>query len=178
MSYNIAMITYSELATCISGPRLKRYLLACNGDENNAVELYFATSKLMSIYFALVTLFEVVLRNRLDWYLSTRFKSETNQWLVYLAQSGSIIDVGDNPLHKDLKKTFNEPVIFTKQNEVSFAKIDEITALIIHLTHNLGINTTIYQPFIDDINLGKHHFRRHKMLLNSEIDNQKPTRVI
>ena len=57
---------YSEFEDIISQQRMRKYLLACNNESKRAMTLYRYNLKLSQEMFALISCFEVTLRNRID----------------------------------------------------------------------------------------------------------------
>ena len=74
-----------DLIRAFSAPRFERYLRACGGDWAKALDLYLANIRLSARLFAVISFFEVVLRNAIDAHYGSagRFGRE---WLFH--QSG------------------------------------------------------------------------------------------
>lgn len=73
---------YNDFETVISHPRLTRFLLAAGGDKRKALKLYRLNIKLSSKFFAVLSVFEVLLRNKIDLHYKTIFPSINGvQWL-------------------------------------------------------------------------------------------------
>jgi hypothetical protein len=83
---------YNLLESLLSRPRLERYLQAAHGDREKAVELYFAASLLAGYYACLISLFEVVMRNKISSFLADKFSGRTKEWLIWLGRTGSPFD--------------------------------------------------------------------------------------
>ena len=60
------MIQYKEAQRLFSPARMQKYLRACNGDEQKAIDLYSFNAKLSQAFFGVISLFEVVLRNSIN----------------------------------------------------------------------------------------------------------------
>ncbi|HEY4061112.1 MAG TPA: hypothetical protein VGM30_04390 [Puia sp.] len=56
----------SQLYTAISTPRFNRYLAACNNNRKQAEKLYRLNLRLSQQMYAVIGLFEVILRNSID----------------------------------------------------------------------------------------------------------------
>ena len=69
---------YSEFEDIISQQRMRKYLLACNNESKRAMTLYRYNLKLSQEMFALISCFEVTLRNRIDKEMKAHFG---NDWL-------------------------------------------------------------------------------------------------
>ena len=55
--------TFKEAQKIFSPARMQKYLRACGGDEEKAMQLYAFNACLSQAFFGVVSLFEVVLRN-------------------------------------------------------------------------------------------------------------------
>ena len=69
---------YSEFEDIISQQRMHKYLLACNNESRRAMTLYRYNLKLSQEMFALISCFEVTLRNRIDKEMKLHYG---NDWL-------------------------------------------------------------------------------------------------
>jgi hypothetical protein len=76
---------FNELETHFSAARMQRYLLACNGNSDKAVTLYYLNLELSLALFAQISCFEVVLRNRIDIHLQQQMGSN---WLSASVAAG------------------------------------------------------------------------------------------
>jgi hypothetical protein len=76
---------YSEFEDIISQQRMRKYLLACNNESKRAMTLYRYNLKLSQEMFALISCFEVTLRNRIDKEMKVHFG---NDWLRDLVLPG------------------------------------------------------------------------------------------
>src|SRR6187402_3060301 len=56
----------SQLHTVISAPRFNRFLLACRNDRRRAEKLYRLNLRMSQKMYAVLGIFEVVLRNAID----------------------------------------------------------------------------------------------------------------
>ena len=56
----------NQFHTAISSPRFNRYLAACNNDRRHAEKLYRLNLRLSQKMYAVIGLFEVILRNSID----------------------------------------------------------------------------------------------------------------
>ena len=69
---------YKDFEDIISKERMHKYLLACNNESKRAMTLYRYNMKLSQEIFALISCFEVALRNRIDKEMKIHFG---NDWL-------------------------------------------------------------------------------------------------
>ncbi|MFB9865651.1 Abi family protein [Rufibacter immobilis] len=76
-------MTFQEIERLLSSHRMAKYLIACNTDQDKALELYRANLRLSYELFAVTSMFEVVLRNKIDQHYKTKFLASTgsDQWL-------------------------------------------------------------------------------------------------
>ena len=67
----------------VSRPRFERYLKACNGDWKCARRLYLANLRISQKLYAIISIFEVTLRNAIDEHYKQRFlqTGESSDWL-------------------------------------------------------------------------------------------------
>ena len=72
-------MNYTDFEIALSKPRIGRFLLAANGDQDNALYLYKQNIQLSQTLFALLSIFEVMLRNQIDQYFRNHFND--NEWL-------------------------------------------------------------------------------------------------
>lgn len=56
----------TQFYTAISAPRFNRYLVACGNDRRRAKKLYRANLRLSQKMYAVLSMFEIVLRNAID----------------------------------------------------------------------------------------------------------------
>ncbi len=59
-------MSYNQYEILLSAPRLAKYKAACAGHEGKALTLYRANIRLSQELYAVIGLFEVVLRNHID----------------------------------------------------------------------------------------------------------------
>ncbi|MBP5340520.1 MAG: Abi family protein [Prevotella sp.] len=69
---------YKDFERIISAERMTRYVQACCGDTRKAMTLYRYNVELAQTAFAIISFFEVALRNAINSHLSARFGTE---WL-------------------------------------------------------------------------------------------------
>ena len=81
---------YSEFEDIISQQRMRKYLLACNNESKRAMTLYRYNLKLSQEMFALISCFEVTLRNRIDKEMKAHFGNFTYS-LTNRGQPGQIV---------------------------------------------------------------------------------------
>ena len=69
---------YKDFEDAFSIERIKRYIIACEGNKQNAMKLYRNNLRLSQEIFTLINCFEVTLRNRIDRQMTIHFG---NDWL-------------------------------------------------------------------------------------------------
>jgi len=72
---------YIEFEQLISAQRLNRYKVACNNNTRRTLSLYRANIRMSQAFLAVLGIFEVVLRNKIDQHYKLRFSS-TPEWLL------------------------------------------------------------------------------------------------
>ena len=82
-------MTYADFENIMSAPRMNRYLRACRGDRNKALELYRNNLELSQELFTIISCFEIALRNAIDKNYLTHLG---NDWLRNAATSGGVFD--------------------------------------------------------------------------------------
>jgi len=70
---------YEDYEKVLSHARLSRFLKACNGDKQKALQLYRLNIKLSQNFFAILCMFEVALRNAIDIHFINHFQDK--EWL-------------------------------------------------------------------------------------------------
>ena len=83
------MIVFEEAKQLFSEARMQKYLRACGGDEDQAVQLYSYNARLSQAFFGVVSLFEVILRNAInEHYLKTLGEN----WIINQTISGGLLE--------------------------------------------------------------------------------------
>lgn len=72
-------MTYSDFEKALSSARLSRYLVACSNNKDKALKLYQLNIQLSQDFYAILSLFEVALRNSIDDHYKTYFNDP--EWL-------------------------------------------------------------------------------------------------
>ena len=70
---------YEDFEKILSQSRLNRFLKACNGDKEKALYLYRLNIKLSQNFYAILSMFEVALRNAIDVHYINHFSDK--EWL-------------------------------------------------------------------------------------------------
>lgn len=70
---------YNDFEIALSKPRIGRFLLAANGDQEKTLRLYKLNIQLSQVLFGLLSIFEVTLRNHIDQHYRIRFND--TEWL-------------------------------------------------------------------------------------------------
>ncbi len=85
-------MAYTQFELMLSVPRLAKYKRACGYDEKKAMALYRANIALSQELYAVIGLFEVVLRNSLDAHF---IKRKGEAWLEDAVAEGGYLDIAD-----------------------------------------------------------------------------------
>lgn len=72
-------MNFEEFEKVLSSARLSRYLTACNADKEKTLKLYRLNIRLSQAFYAILSLFEVALRNAINEHYLTWFND--NEWL-------------------------------------------------------------------------------------------------
>jgi hypothetical protein len=80
---------YNEYEVAFSPARLSRYRAACGGNTRKAMTLYRYNMKLCQKYYAILNIFEIILRNAIDRHFRTYFND--SNWIVHQLQTGGML---------------------------------------------------------------------------------------
>ena len=81
---------YAEFEALISLQRLNRYRIACNFNIRKTLYLYRANIRMSQAFLAVLGIFEVVLRNKIDAHYKAQF-SESPDWFLAAMQPGGFL---------------------------------------------------------------------------------------
>ncbi|MCZ8298169.1 MAG: Abi family protein [Flavobacterium sp.] len=84
---------YDQFETLMSAPRLARYWLSCKASTSQTQQLYKANIRLSQSFLGVLSIFEVVLRNRIDQCYKTIFfvQNGADDWLVSAIHNGGFL---------------------------------------------------------------------------------------
>jgi hypothetical protein len=84
---------YGQFESLISAQRLSRYLLSCANDPQKTISLYRANIRLSLAFLAVVAIFEVVLRNKIDGHYREKFGADAADrgWLLQSVAPGGFL---------------------------------------------------------------------------------------
>ena len=74
----------------MSAERMARYKAACRGDTRKAMRLYRANITLCNSFYSLLSIFEIVLRNKIDAHYTSTLND--TEWLINACQAGGFLD--------------------------------------------------------------------------------------
>src|SRR5688572_22849999 len=80
----------SQFHTAISNPRFSRYLSACDNNKRKALKLYRLNMLLSQKMYAVIGIFEIILRNSIDRHFLLR---KGANWLVDAVQPGGYLNI-------------------------------------------------------------------------------------
>lgn len=83
-------MNFSEFQCIVSPERLDRYLIACNGQKEKAMNLYKVNVRMSLEMFAVVGAFEIALRNAIDNLMVSHYGTD---WLRDAVMPGGFFDV-------------------------------------------------------------------------------------
>ena len=81
---------YSEFEGLISPQRLNRYKVSCLNNTRKLLSLYRANIRMSQAFLAVLGIFEVVFRNKIDAHYKARFPS-TPEWLISSTLPGGFL---------------------------------------------------------------------------------------
>jgi len=81
---------YIEFEHLISTQRLSRYKAACNNNTRRTISLYRGNIRMSQAFLAVLGIFEVVLRNKIDSHYKIQFSSNP-EWLLASTMSGGFL---------------------------------------------------------------------------------------
>lgn len=90
---------YTDFEYLMSVPRLSRYLIGCGNQKRKAMTLYRANLRLSQEFFSVLSVFEVVLRNKIDSHYRAIYAPiiGSNEWLLHAANPGGFFATGHTP---------------------------------------------------------------------------------
>jgi hypothetical protein len=74
-------VNYSVFEEALSKPRMDRYLASCKGNERKAIRLYRLNIRLSQSLFAVLGIFEVIIRNSIDKHYKAQLHD--SEWLLH-----------------------------------------------------------------------------------------------
>lgn len=117
------MTKYEYLEVVLSQKRMQRYLLSCGSDKRKSVQLYTLNIKLSQEMLAVISMFEVTLRNAID---KKMFLGMGVDWLRSLASAGGVFDTRQcDKTRVTIKKDLDELIrhgAYTPSNLLSQTK--------------------------------------------------------
>ena len=87
---NWLSMRYIEFEALISPQRLNRYKIACNNNTRKTLSLYRANIRMSQAFLAVLGIFEVVLRNKIDLHYKIQFSSNP-EWLLASTMPGGFL---------------------------------------------------------------------------------------
>ena len=113
-------MNFIDFREIVSSDRMHRYVMACNGDETKAVDLYKNNVRASLEMFAVVGAFEIALRNAIDKQMVANFGSD---WLRDAIMPGGIFSGTNCTDHARIIRTVYEKLehkgIYTHANLLS-----------------------------------------------------------
>ena len=114
---------YIEFEELISQQRLSRYKAACSNNTRKTLSLYRANIRMSQAFLAIVGIFEVVLRNKIDLHYKTQFPA-TPEWLLASTLPGGFLTRNgcQNSMYKiariyaDLGSTYSHDKLLAELN--------------------------------------------------------------
>jgi hypothetical protein len=98
-------MNYIDLENVLSIPRIGRYKLACNGEEQKTLELYFLNIEISKDFYSLLSLFEIALRNAINEHYKKHFSDSA--WLINQTQK-DFFPPDNKRVENEYRKLVNE----------------------------------------------------------------------
>ena len=73
-------MNYRDFEKVLSAPRIGRYKTSCNGNEQKTLKLYLLNIEISKDFYALLSLFEITLRNAINEHYKEHFNDEN--WII------------------------------------------------------------------------------------------------
>jgi hypothetical protein len=117
-------MTFLEFEKLLSPHRIAKYLNACNGDTDKTLVLYRANLRLSYELFSVASLFEVVLRNKIDEHYKAKFFSRlgSDQWLDTQTEPGGCF-YGNQQVEKTFKSIFEAKIKLKSRGKYTHDKL-------------------------------------------------------
>lgn len=80
---------YNEYEVAFSPARLSRYKAACGGDTRKAMTLYRYNVRLCQKFYAVLSVFEIILRNAIDRHFRAYYNDPN--WIEHQLQTGGML---------------------------------------------------------------------------------------
>lgn len=114
-------MNYEQFEALLSQPRLQRYLDAVCQDKEKALLLYAYNIQLSQQLFAVIAMFEVILRNKINQCIQTY--SGINHWLHQAIQKGGMFDTKQCQSSKDCIDEAIKKLAKRRENTTSHDKL-------------------------------------------------------
>jgi len=136
-------VNYGDYEKHLSKPRLDKYRLACNGDEQRTLELYMLNIELSKVFFSALSLFEVALRNAINEHYRHYFSDDN--WILNQAANGFFMDPKRDAIIREEKKLLASKSL-SPDNLVSALSFGSWTDMFSSYSFNKG-NQTLLKIF-------------------------------
>ena len=93
---------YSDYTSLLSSARMSKYIEACHGNKANAINLYHYNIMLSERMFAVINMFEIILRNTIDKHYRTYFSD--SDWLLNQAAPGKMLSESETEITSKAKE--------------------------------------------------------------------------
>lgn len=132
---------YSKLEYFVSQPRLDRFLIAAGHSKTKAQKLYRANLRVSQAFYPILNLFEITLRNCINYQLSSHFSN--SNWII-IEKNGFMSDSTLAPSQFYLKNSIIKAERNIRRNRTS------ITSGKVIAEQSFGFWTSLFEP---------HHYR-------------------
>jgi len=117
-------MTFQEFEKLLSPHRIAKYFSACNNDQDKTLVLYRANLRLSYELFSVASMFEVVLRNKIDEHYKAQFSttSGSHQWLNTQTEPGGCF-YGNRQVAKTYSTIFEAKTKLYNQRKYTHDKL-------------------------------------------------------
>lgn len=136
-------MNFETYVNLLSEARMSKYIRACNGNKVKAMKLYDYNLRLSGRMFAIVGMFEIVLRNGINKHYLTHFND--SDWIVNQAHSGMMLSEKEIDI-QNIASGFRNDGVYSNDKMVSSFTLGFWTYMFTKRRYRLG-NKTLLQIF-------------------------------
>lgn len=161
---------YSKLEYFVSQPRLNRFLIAAGNSKTKAQKLYRANLRVCQSFYPILNLFEIVLRNSINYKISSYFSNPN--WII-TEKNGFMSDPSLTLSQFYLKNSIVKAERNIRRNRIT------ITSGKVIAEQSFGFWTSLFEPHHYRLIGGSpiHIFVHKPTFVNRNILNQKLTKI-
>lgn len=100
------IMQYSDYEKLLSVARMSKYIKACRGDKAKAIRLYHYNIKLSGRMFAVINMFEIILRNSIDKHYQSYFSDP--DWMIHQIGTGKMFSESELEISQKSKELIKD----------------------------------------------------------------------